>query len=81
MSANEASLDNWINEAIATQLPEQKQAELHACYIDIQLLLAGEERIQYGVSGSARQCEEQHAEDDYQLCSLIHGMQQMFALP
>ncbi len=65
----------------ATQLPEQKKAELHTCYIDIQLLLAGEERIQYGVSGSARQCEEQHAEDDYQLCSLIHGMQQIDMKP
>ena len=26
MSANEASLDNWINEAIATQLPERRMS-------------------------------------------------------
>ena len=26
MSANEASLDNWINEAIATQLPELRMS-------------------------------------------------------
>ena len=32
----------------ATQEPKQKKAELHAQYIDIQLLLAGEERIFWG---------------------------------
>ena len=42
----------------ATQAPELKKAELHAEYIDIQLLLAGEERILFGVAESARGCEE-----------------------
>ncbi|MDI3359104.1 N-acetylneuraminate anomerase [Lelliottia sp. V89_10] len=65
----------------ATQPPEQKKAELHEQYIDIQLLLAGEERILYGVAGSARQCEERHVEDDYQLCSAIDGMQRLDLKP
>ncbi|MDK9606462.1 N-acetylneuraminate anomerase [Lelliottia wanjuensis] len=65
----------------ATQPPEQKKAELHEQYIDIQLLLAGEERILYGVAGSARQCEEPHVEDDYQLCSAIEGMQRLDLKP
>lgn len=59
----------------ATQGPEQKKAELHAQYIDIQLLLAGEERIFFGVAGSARDCEELHSAEDYQLCGRIDGEQ------
>lgn len=74
--------DIFINVmTFATQPPEQKKAELHEQYIDIQLLLAGEERILYGVAGSARQCEEQHIEDDYQLCSAIEGMQRLDLKP
>lgn len=52
-----------------TQSPEQKKAELHQQYIDIQMLLSGEERILFGMTDSARHCEEMHVEDDYQLCS------------
>lgn len=33
---------------LTTQSPQEKAAELHADYIDIQLLLRGEERIFYG---------------------------------
>lgn len=51
-----------------TQRPEEKQAELHRRYIDIQILLAGEEQIYYGASGSARECGDWHESDDYQLC-------------
>ncbi|MFQ7388742.1 MAG: YhcH/YjgK/YiaL family protein [Escherichia sp.] len=54
-----------------TQSPVEKKAELHEQYIDIQLLLNGEERILFGTAGTARQCEEFHHEDDYQLCSAI----------
>ncbi len=60
-----------------TQQPEQKKAELHEQYIDIQVLLAGEERILFGMTGSARQCEERHVEDDYQLCNQIADEQAM----
>ncbi|CRF58765.1 YhcH/YjgK/YiaL family protein [Salmonella enterica subsp. enterica serovar Typhi] len=56
---------------LTTQMPAGKKAELHEQYIDIQLLLTGVERIAFGMSGAARQCEEMHVEEDYQLCSQI----------
>lgn len=65
----------------ATQSPEQKKAELHRAYIDIQVLLSGEERILFGMTDSARQCEEMHVEDDYQLCSQIADEQAMVLKP
>lgn len=64
-----------------TQQPEQKKAELHQQYIDIQVLLAGEERILFGMTGSARQCEAIHAEEDYQLCSQIIDEQMITLKP
>jgi len=66
---------------LTTQLPTEKKAELHEQYIDIQLLLAGEERIQFGVYGSARQCEDFHPEEDYQLCSEIANVQTITLQP
>ena len=65
----------------ATQSPEQKKAELHREYIDIQVLLSGEERFLFGMTDSARQCEEMHVEDDYQLCSQIADEQAMVLKP
>lgn len=65
----------------ATQSPEHKKAELHQQYIDIQVLLSGEERILFGMADSARQCEEMHVEDDYQLCSQIADEQAMVLKP
>lgn len=58
-----------------TQPAQAKRAELHAEYIDVQFLLAGEERIDFGLVNSARQCDEWHREEDYQLCDEIVGMQ------
>ncbi|TDQ20490.1 YhcH/YjgK/YiaL family protein [Raoultella sp. BIGb0149] len=55
--------------------PAEKKAELHTRFIDIQILLAGEERIFFGVAGAARECEDAHDEDDYQLCRSIDGEQ------
>lgn len=65
----------------ATQDPAQKRAELHEHYIDIQLLLAGEERILFGIAGSARECEEKHIPEDYQLCSYIAEEQSVVVRP
>lgn len=65
----------------ATQSPEQKKAELHQQYIDIQVLLSGEERILFGMTDSARQREEMHVEDDYQLCSQIADEQAIVLKP
>lgn len=65
----------------ATQRPDQKKAELHEQYIDIQLLLAGEERILFGTEGSARECEEKHVAEDYQLCCHIEEEQSLVLKP
>ncbi len=54
---------------------------MHEQYIDIQLLLNGEERILFGMAGTARQCEEFHHEDDYQLCSAIENEQTIILKP
>ncbi|MFU0911296.1 N-acetylneuraminate anomerase [Kluyvera intermedia] len=55
----------------STQPAQAKRAELHADYIDLQILLTGEETIHYGLYDSARQRDEWHREDDYQLCDDI----------
>ncbi|WP_172729421.1 N-acetylneuraminate anomerase [Kluyvera cryocrescens] len=67
--------------AFATQPAESKKAELHAQYVDIQLLLSGEERILFGVAGTARQCEAWHVEEDYQLCSAMENQQSVTLRP
>lgn len=54
---------------------------MHEQYIDIQLLLNGEERILFGMAGTARQCEVFHHEDDYQLCSAIEHEQTIILKP
>lgn len=64
-----------------TQSPVEKKVELHEQYIDIQLLLNGEERILFGTAGTARECEEFHHEDDYQLCSAIENEQAIILKP
>lgn len=58
-----------------TQQPHTKKAELHRQYVDVQVMLSGEEQIFYGTAGSARQCEEWHDADDYQLCQHIDNQQ------
>lgn len=67
--------------AFPTQPATSKKAELHVQYVDIQLLLSGEERILFGVAGTARQCEEVHADEDYQLCSAIEDEQTVTLKP
>lgn len=65
----------------ATQPAGSKKAELHEKFIDIQILLEGEETIHYGVVDSARECEEWHKEEDYRLCSVIADQQQVVLKP
>lgn len=43
--------------------------------------MSGEERILFGMTDSARQCEEIHAEDDYQLCNHIADEQALTLKP
>lgn len=64
-----------------TQHPYEKKAELHYEFIDIQVLLEGSERIYYGESGSASECDEWHKEEDYQLCSRIENQQALTLQP
>lgn len=64
-----------------TQRAEDKLAEQHVNYIDIQILLEGEERIYYGLVGSARACDERHEEEDYQLCRHIENEQSLTLKP
>lgn len=65
----------------STQPAAQKRAELHREYIDIQLLLDGEETIHYGVAGSARECDIWHDAEDYQLCDTIADRQSLVLTP
>lgn len=65
----------------STQLPDEKKAEQHREYIDIQVLLKGSEQIYYGLFESARECEEFHVAEDYQLCSRIENEQALTLRP
>jgi YhcH/YjgK/YiaL family protein len=65
----------------ATRPAEEKKAEQHREYIDIQVLLKGSERIFYGLYESARGGEEFHVEEDYQLCSRIEAEQTLTLRP
>lgn len=64
-----------------TQPEQEKLAELHKDYADIQILLQGEEVIYYGVAGSAGALQEYHADDDYQLCQTIEAQQSLTLRP
>ena len=64
-----------------TQPAESKKAELHEKFIDIQILLQGEETIHCGVADSARECDVWHKEEDYQLCAAIADQQQVTLKP
>ncbi|PJG82807.1 N-acetylneuraminate anomerase [Caviibacterium pharyngocola] len=51
-----------------TAAPESKQAELHRKYIDVQVLISGAERIEYGVNYPDLSAYTDYDEkDDYQL--------------
>lgn len=64
-----------------TQSAQDKLAELHQVYADIQILLEGEEVIHYGLTGSATQVQEYHEQDDYQLCQRIQSEQTLALRP
>lgn len=64
-----------------TEADDAKLAELHEQYIDIQILMKGEERVLYGFSGSAQLCEELHRNADYQLCGKIQNEQSIKLFP
>jgi YhcH/YjgK/YiaL family protein len=61
----------------STRPAMSKKAEIHEKYIDIQILLDGEETIYYGIVDSARECGIWHKDEDYQLYATIDGQQQV----
>ncbi|EER47020.1 hypothetical protein AM305_09961 [Actinobacillus minor NM305] len=58
--------------AFETSPAEDKKAEMHRKFIDIQLLISGTEMIEYGLSEpDLTKFDEYREEDDYQLTEMI----------
>ncbi|MGN5137696.1 N-acetylneuraminate anomerase [Aeromonas sp. 102P] len=60
---------------------QSKQAELHHEYIDIQLVIAGQERIEFQVSNTLINSTEYQLEGDYQLGDFADTPQSLFLSP
>lgn len=74
--------DIFINVmAFDTSAAESKRYELHREYLDIQILLSGAERIDFGLEGSAQQPDIYHEDDDYQLCDNLEQRQTVHMAP
>ncbi|WGE89999.1 N-acetylneuraminate anomerase [Actinobacillus arthritidis] len=68
--------------AFETSPAEEKQAEMHRKFIDIQLLIAGEEMIEYGLSQpNLALFDEYRDEDDYQLTKEIEHKNELVLQP
>lgn len=65
-----------------TSPPDGKKAELHRKFIDIQLLISGEEMIEYGLSyPDLTQYDAYREEDDYQLTAEIENKNTVILSP
>lgn len=65
-----------------TGLAEQKQAEVHKEYIDIQFLISGEERIFFGLENSKNMTSKEYdVINDYYLVSSISSESELLLLP
>lgn len=65
-----------------TSPAEEKKAEMHRKFIDIQLLISGEEMIEYGLSQpNLAQFDEYRDEDDYQLTDVIEYKNELVLQP
>lgn len=74
--------DIFINVmAFDTSAAESKRYELHREYLDIQILLSGTERIDFGLEGSAQQPDIYHEDDDYLLCDSLEQRQTLHMVP
>ncbi|MDH2996993.1 hypothetical protein A1D22_04745 [Pasteurellaceae bacterium LFhippo2] len=61
---------------------EGKKAELHRKFIDIQLLISGEEMIEYSLSQpNLALYDEYREDDDYQLTPTLENKNQLFLKP
>lgn len=66
---------------LTPQAAEEKQGEIHRDYLDIQLVLQGEERIDYALAGLGRECQPYQEEGDYQLCAAMAQPQRLIMTP
>ncbi|CNJ16956.1 putative sugar isomerase involved in processing of exogenous sialic acid [Yersinia frederiksenii] len=64
-----------------TQPAENKKAEMHRTYADVQLLISGIEGIEYSTLTPTEHVEPYHADDDYQLIADIPDKSQLRMLP
>lgn len=65
-----------------TSPAEEKQSELHRKFIDIQLLIQGEEMIEYGVAyPDLSTYDDYREEDDYQLTNEIEDKNELILHP
>lgn len=65
-----------------TSLAEEKKAEMHRKFIDIQLVISGEEMIEYGLSEpDLALYDEYRDEDDYQLTDKIEHKNELILQP
>ncbi|RPH30923.1 YhcH/YjgK/YiaL family protein [Buttiauxella warmboldiae] len=64
-----------------TALPESKRYEQHREYLDVQVLLSGRERIDFGPAGAALEPDAYHEEDDYLLCDAVAPCQTLHMQP
>lgn len=68
--------DIFINVmAFETADAQSKRYEQHRDYADIQILLSGNERIDFGPANSGQELDTYHEDDDYQLCSEVEPRQ------
>ncbi|AOV97933.1 hypothetical protein A9798_13905 [Edwardsiella hoshinae] len=66
---------------LTPQAAADKQGELHRDYLDLQLLMQGEERIDFALAGQARDCQPYQTEGDYQLCDTLTHPQSLYLTP
>ncbi|OAT14873.1 putative sugar isomerase [Buttiauxella noackiae ATCC 51607] len=64
-----------------TSEPQSKRYEQHREYLDIQLLLNGQERIDFGPIGAAIEPDVYHQDDDYLLCDEVVPCQTLHMQP
>lgn len=64
-----------------TAEPESKRYEQHREYLDIQVLISGEERIDFGPLGAAIAPDTYHEDDDYLLCDTVSPRQTLHLQP
>lgn len=64
-----------------TAPPQSKRYEQHCKYLDIQVLLSGEERIDFGPKGAAVEPDTYHEDEDYLLCDAVSPCQTLHMQP